>query len=149
MAWTYNGLTGHAALKARDAAIDPPIQDPEQALAVVKADTVPAPSAVPIVDVTHYLRNRVRQDGSTAWLAVLGAAETSPAAKAAVEYNSDQRVQVIDLNTPVVRGLLASLVASNVITQAEADGVRALIPPDQPAWDPEPSVEDLLYARSL
>ena len=151
MAWQYKELFGYFAVAQADKDLSPAITDPQAAADALNLQTDPiTPGPIDILDVTTFLRNAGRVDGTTAWLAIVSAAASGNiAAKAAIDYNSDPRTKNIDLYSPVVTAMLAALVASNVITQAECDGLLAIVPTTIIRWVPKLTDNDIIAARNL
>lgn len=98
-------------------------------LATVNALTVPGPNVpVPVLEVMTYLRT------NNLWLAIKAATGTSTGAAAAVDYNDDVRVQTLDVSLPIVQSMLADLVTHSLLTQQQADEIKALGAPSVPWW---------------
>lgn len=98
-------------------------------LAALNAMTVPASNIpVPVLQVMTYLRT------NNLWMAIKAAIATSPGAAAAVDYNSDPRVQTLDVSLPIVQGMLADLVAHNLLTQTQSNEIIAMGAPLLPWW---------------
>lgn len=96
-------------------------------LAAVNAATVAGPNVpVPVLQVMAYLRT------NNLWMAIK--ASPTPGAMAAVDYNSDPRVQTLDVSLPIVRGMLADLVGHGLLAQAASDEVVAMGTPTIPWW---------------
>jgi hypothetical protein len=103
----------------------------DQKIAAVNALTVAGPrKPVQIADVMTYLRS------NALWLPIKAAAAagTSAGAEAAVDLNSDMRMQTIDFDLPIVAGMLADLVSKALLTQAQSDALNALANTTIPWW---------------
>lgn len=93
----------------------------QQKLDVINALTVPGPNVpVPVLQVMTYLRT------NNLWLQIKSAQATSPGAAAAVDYNTDPRVQTIDMTLPIVQLMVADLVAHTLLTTAQALALAAM-----------------------
>jgi hypothetical protein len=100
-----------------------------QKLAAANAMTVAGPSqSVPVLQVMTYLRT------NNLWLPIKAAAATSSGAAAALDYNSDPRVQNIDVTLPIVQAMLADLVSHGLLTQAQSDAIVAMSATTIPWW---------------
>lgn len=88
--------------------------------AAVNAKTVSVAKLVDIGDAVTALRE------TGAWFAIKAAAGSNPAAFAAVDLVGDLRAQTINMANPMVQQMGAALVASNLLTQEQWDGVVAL-----------------------
>jgi len=100
-------------------------------LAEINALTVQGPSRpVPIADVMTYLRS------NNLWLPIKASAAggTSVGAAAAVDLNSDLRMQTIDMTLPLVSTMLADLVTHTLLTQDQANTLVAMGTPQIPWW---------------
>lgn len=101
----------------------------EEKLAAVNAMTVAgSDQLVSIADVMSYLRE------NGLWLPIKAAAGSNQAAAAAVDIAGDLRAQTIDFNLPLVKMLLTALVASGLLTQANADALAAMKNTTQLWW---------------
>lgn len=101
----------------------------EAKLTAVNALTVPGPNVpVPVLQVMTYLRT------NNLWMAIKAATATSPGAAAAVDYNSDPRVQTLDMSLPIVQTMLADLVTHALFTQAQSDAIKAMGNTTIPWW---------------
>jgi hypothetical protein len=90
-------------------------------LAAINALTVPGPSQpIPVLQVMTYLRT------NNLWLPIKAAVATSAGAAAAVDYNSDPRVQTLDVSLPIVLGMLADLVTNKLLAQSQSDAIKAM-----------------------
>lgn len=87
-------------------------------------------AAVPISGVM----TRLRSEG--VWLPIKAAAASgeSVGAAAAVDLNSDLRMQTIDFDLPIVGQMLADLVQHSLLTQAQADALNAMGDVCDPWW---------------
>jgi hypothetical protein len=100
-----------------------------QKLTAINAMTVAGPYAPsPVLDVMTYLRS------NNLWMPIKAAVATSAGAAAAVDYNSDPRVETLDATLPASQGMLADLVAHALLTQAQALAIVALGVPQLPWW---------------
>jgi hypothetical protein len=101
----------------------------QQKLDAVNALTVAGPNVpVPVLQVMTYLRT------NNLWMGIKAATATSPGAAAAVDYNSDPRVQTLDVSLPIVQSMLADLVSKTLLTQAQSDAIKAMGTPPIPWW---------------
>lgn len=101
----------------------------QQKLDAINALTVPGPNApVPVLQVMTYLRT------NNLWMAIKAAVTTSQGAAAAVDYNSDPRVQTLDVSLAIVQGMLADLVTHSLLSQAQSDAIVAMGTPPIPWW---------------
>jgi hypothetical protein len=117
-------MTDYSALVAKWATLT---GDTATKLAAVNAATVAGPNVpVPVLQVMTYLRT------NNLWMGVK--ASQTPGAMAAVDYNSDPRVQTLDVSLLIVRGMLADLVTHTLLTQAQADAIVAMGTPPVPWW---------------
>ena len=120
-------MTYYDALVAKWATLAPGTT--AQKLSVINALTVPgANMPVPVLQVMTYLRT------NNLWMAIKAATAASAGAAAAVDYNSDQRVQTLDVSLPIVRGMLADLVTHGLLSQAQSDAIIAMGTPSLPWW---------------
>lgn len=100
-----------------------------QKLAAVNGWTVVGPNVpIPVLQVMTYLRT------NNLWMAIKAATATSNGAAAAVDYNSDPRVQTLDVSLAIVQGMLADLVTHTLLTQAQSDAIKAMGSPLLPWW---------------
>lgn len=100
-----------------------------QKLAAVNTATVAGATApVSVLTVMTYLRT------NNLWMPIKAAQASSPGAAAAVDYNSDPRVQTLDFSLPIVQAMLADLVTHALLTQAQSDALVALGVPQIPWW---------------
>jgi hypothetical protein len=91
----------------------------QQKLDAVNALTVPGPNVpVPVLQVMTFLRT------NNVWMGIKAA--TSAGALAAVDYNSDPRVQTLDVSLPIVQAMLADLVTHGLLTQSQSDAIKAM-----------------------
>lgn len=90
------------------------------AAAAINAKSVSVKRLVDIADAVTFLRE------CGAWYAIKKAADSNPAAYAAVDLVEDLRAQTINVENPMVQQMGAGLVASNLMTQEQWDGVTAL-----------------------
>jgi hypothetical protein len=101
-------------------------------LAAINALMVVGPvQPVPIVDVVSYMRE------VSVWLPIRAAAAASPpneAAAAAVDLNTDPRTLTIDFTLPIVVEMMAMLVSSALITQAQSNAIVAMGAATIPWW---------------
>jgi hypothetical protein len=98
-------------------------------LAQLNALTVPGQQrAVPVLQVMTYLRT------NNLWLPIKAAVATSAGAAAAVDYNSDPRVETIDVTLPIVQSMLADLVAHNLLSAQNVADINALAATTIPWW---------------
>jgi hypothetical protein len=96
-------------------------------LAAINALTVPGPSQpIPLLQVMTYLRT------NNLWMVIKAAAATSPGAAAAVDYNSDPRVQTLDVSLPIVQQMLTDLVTHSLLSQPQSDAIKAMGAPPAP-----------------
>jgi hypothetical protein len=96
-------------------------------LDALNALTVPGASApVPVLAVMTYLRT------NNLWMAIKASA--TPGAMAAVDYNSDPRVETLDVSLPIVQGMLADLVGHSLLTSAQAAAITAMGTPPILWW---------------
>ena len=101
----------------------------DEKLAEINALTIAGRARpVRVVEVMTYLRQ------NNLWLTIKAAVDTSPGAAAAVDYNSDPRVQTIDVTLPIVQAMLADLVGRGLLTQGQADVITAMATPQVPWW---------------
>ncbi|HEY8837232.1 MAG TPA: hypothetical protein VIO16_06020 [Dehalococcoidia bacterium] len=98
-------------------------------LDAVNALTIPGPNVpVPVLQVMTYLRE------NNLWMAIKAATATSAGAAAAVDYNSDPRVQTLDVSLAIVQGMLADLVTHGLLSQAQSDAIVAMGAPPVLWW---------------
>ena len=98
-------------------------------LAQVNALTVAGPSqTVPVLTVMTYLRT------NNLWLAIKAAQGTSPGAAAAVDYNSDPRVETIDVTLPIVQAMLSDLQSHNLLSAQNVADINAMAGTTIPWW---------------
>jgi len=96
-------------------------------LAAVNALTVAGPvEPVPVLSIMTYLR------ANNLWMTIKSSA--TPGAQAAVDYNSDPRVQTLDVTLPITQGMLADLVSHTLLTQAQSNAITALGNTSVPWW---------------
>ena len=69
------------------------------------------------------------------WLAVKAAVATNAAAAVWFEYYDDPRFENIDMDLVTTQTVLGGLVASNLVTQAQADAVSAMADVTKPKYD--------------
>jgi hypothetical protein len=86
------------------------------------------PRAVPVLQVMTYLRT------NNLWLPIKAAVSASPGAAAAVDYNSDPRVETIDVTLPIVQAMLADLVAHNLLSAQNVADINAMGTTAIPWW---------------
>lgn len=98
-------------------------------LAAINALTVPGPTApVPVLQIMTYLRSRAL------WLPIKAAQATCVGAAAAVDYNSDPRVQTLDLSLPIAQAMLGDLVSHALLSKEQADEITAMGNTTLPWW---------------
>jgi hypothetical protein len=96
-------------------------------LAAINALTLAGPNVpVPVLQVMTYLRT------NNLWMAIKASA--TPGAQAAVDYNSDPRVQTLDVSLPIVQGMIADLVTHSLLTQTQANEIIAMGNVGIPWW---------------
>jgi hypothetical protein len=107
-------------------------------LAALNAETVPGPDRkVPVVELMDYLRTngvwpKIKLSGDL--YASSNGAQGSIGAWAAVDYNNDTRMGTLDVSLPVTGLLLADLVTSGLLTQAQSDAIVAMKNTSTPWW---------------
>lgn len=158
MAWTYNGLTGYAAVKAADAALSPAIADPAAAAAALNAQTVSV-----VVDMaTADARAVLLVSGEWFGIKQLGKQSVSgtspPTAMDQAIAAANIAVDTLTLTTVLhvsdaptwakVQQLAGGLITAGVLSQASLDTWTAMRTKTQPAWTPPLSAGDLQTARN-
>jgi hypothetical protein len=101
----------------------------EEKLVAINALTVDGPSQpIPVLTVMTYLRS------NNLWMPIKAAQATSQGAAAAVDYNSDPRVQTLDVSLPAVQGMILDLVSHSLLTQEQVLALVALGVPKLTWW---------------
>lgn len=101
----------------------------DQKLQTVNSTMVDAGTkVVPVIDIMTYLRE------NNLWGAIKSAQTTSVGAAAAVDYNSDPRVQNIDFSLPIVQGMLQDMKTHALLTDANIADLNAMAKVTKSWW---------------
>lgn len=101
----------------------------EEKLEAINAATVPGPTVpVSVLQIMTYLRTLAL------WLPIKAAQATCVGAAAAVDYNSDSRVQTLDVSLPIAQAMLADLKAHALLTDEHIAAITAMGKTTLPWW---------------
>lgn len=100
-----------------------------QKLAAVNALTIAGPTQpVPVLTLMTYLRT------NNLWMQIKAAVGTSAGAAAAVDYNSDPRVENIDVPLPIVQAMLGEMKSKGLLSDQNIADINAMAVSQVPWW---------------